>query len=402
MHFDRRLGIAALILGILGVAFPLLWPDLAPILGFACLCFAVVLAVWWAIVEAKSLVQRGPSNMMTLLYCVILGASVGAASGAILWVGARRLKTTPPVTASPPPKETTAANATPDLPFIVFLYKDHRLEINNTGQAEFLLWGTKLGDGPPEIEKEPRVVPRLPYNYFLYGDRLEPFITQLMGPSPTIQVPLLLYAETKGIKFVTTCLIYARQVDGKLMIDTQNLGSQVGGWPGMPSPPVPSWKQGVSDVELRFVYTERPALVIVNRSGVVAKDIKWMVAVWNLDLPDRTDPLPIPVQTFDWIPANNEGGPQDLFNGPTVAPLAKTGDRLFGSASVNCPDCFKGRTYVVHIILGSGGWFAEVETEKLGVVLIPPKFTKSDLAAYFATLEADVPVASRIQIKPTR
>lgn len=49
------------------------------------------------------------------------------------------------------------------------------------------------------------------------------------------------------------------------------------------------------DVTLRFIYPNEPALVLVNQSGVTARDIKWTVALWNLDMPERTDPLPISV-----------------------------------------------------------------------------------------------------------
>ena len=59
------------------------------------------------------------------------------------------------------------------------------------------------------------------------------------------------------------------------------------------------------DVALRFVYPKSPALVLVNQSAVIARDIKWTVVLWNMDLPDRNDPLPIPVSTFDWITDNS-------------------------------------------------------------------------------------------------
>jgi hypothetical protein len=79
--------------------------------------------------------------------------------------------------------------------------------------------------------------------------------------------------------------------------------------------------QELADVSLRFVYPKSPALILVNNSDVIAKNIKWSVALWNMDLPDRNDPLPIPVSTFDWIKPHDEGGPQNLFNTPLVCPL---------------------------------------------------------------------------------
>jgi hypothetical protein len=152
------------------------------------------------------------------------------------------------------------------------------------------------------------------------------------------------------------------------------------------------------DVTLRFVYPKAPALVIANPSDSVVRDIKWAVGLWNMDLPDRDDPLPIPVSTFDWIRPHDEGGPQNLFDGPLVAPLLKSGNRLFGSVSVLCPECSRGRTYIVYIVWGKSGWFSEVENEKAGKLIIPANFLKEGREAYFKALEAAVPEKSRIPI----
>jgi hypothetical protein len=153
-----------------------------------------------------------------------------------------------------------------------------------------------------------------------------------------------------------------------------------------------------AEVKLRFVYPKSPALVIVNSSDSVARDIKWLVALWNMDLPDRNDPLPIPVSTFDWIKPHEEGGPQALFGSPLVSPFLKSGNRLVGSASVDCPTCTRGRTYFVYIVWGEGGWFAEVESEKTGNVIVPKRFLKEFREAYFAQVEAIVPANLRIPI----
>lgn len=163
-------------------------------------------------------------------------------------------------------------------------------------------------------------------------------------------------------------------------------------------PPLSPPKESQADVALRFVYPKSPALMILNLSDSIARDIKWAVVVWNMDLPDRNDPLPIPVSTFDWLKPRDEGGPQDLFNGPLVAPLLKTGNRLFGSASVDCPACARGRTYIVYIVWGEGGWFSEVENGKSGRIIIPPNFLKDSREKYFKTLEATIPEISRLPI----
>jgi hypothetical protein len=153
------------------------------------------------------------------------------------------------------------------------------------------------------------------------------------------------------------------------------------------------------EVTLGFVYPKDPCLVIRNPSDSIARDIKWMVALWNMDLPERNDPLPIPAQIFDWLRPHSEGGPQILFDTPLVTPLLKAGNRLFGSASVLCPGCKRGRTFVVYIVWGEGGWFSEVEAQKSGNPLIPTNFLRDTREAYFRQLEALVPGKSRIAIR---
>jgi hypothetical protein len=76
----------------------------------------------------------------------------------------------------------------------------------------------------------------------------------------------------------------------------------------------------------------------------------------------------------------------------------KEGNRLFGSASVVCPECAKGRTYIVYIVWGDSGWFSEVENEKSGKIIIPSNFLKTSRIEYFKALEAAVPAQSRMAI----
>jgi hypothetical protein len=45
---------------------------------------------------------------------------------------------------------------------------------------------------------------------------------------------------------------------------------------------------------------------------------------------------------------------------PTVKPLVKAGDHLFGFATATCPDCSRTRSYWVYIEYGVGGWTAEL------------------------------------------
>lgn len=63
------------------------------------------------------------------------------------------------------------------------------------------------------------------------------------------------------------------------------------------------------DVELAFVHLSRPSVMLSNNTPKVAKQIKWIVVLWNLDNPkvysnpnDKLghEPLPIPISMFDF------------------------------------------------------------------------------------------------------
>ncbi len=164
--------------------------------------------------------------------------------------------------------------------------------------------------------------------------------------------------------------------------------------PGNSEPPAAA----LADVALRLIYPKDPALMIMNSSDSLARDIKWTLLLWNMDLPDRNDPLPIPVSTFDWIRAHDQGGPENLFDRPGVSELLKPGNRLFGSASIDCAGCARGRTYIVYIAWGEGGWYSEIDKEKSGHLLVPSNMTRDGRQAYFGQLEALSPSNSRVQI----
>lgn len=152
------------------------------------------------------------------------------------------------------------------------------------------------------------------------------------------------------------------------------------------------------EVTLRFIHPKGPALELVNQSDVLAREIKWTVVLWNVDtLSERTDPLPIPVQTFDWIRPNQKSGPRSLFSTPAVKSLLTSGNRLFGSASVICPDCVRGWTYMVFIKWGHGGWYSEVKDKVSGDLLIPTKATAEAVLAFVEAINR-IPEKDRIPI----
>jgi hypothetical protein len=169
------------------------------------------------------------------------------------------------------------------------------------------------------------------------------------------------------------------------------------------------------DITIRLIYPDYPSIVLVNNSDKLAREIKWSVAVWNLDDP-RTyvnphpepyahDPLPFPVSMFDFLRPHSESGPQQVFGSQHVRPYVKEGQNVFGSISVICPDCTKGHTYVVYWTVGRTGWYAEIAglgdkkfTE--GELVIPHHFTKELIQAYVQEALAETPPSARIPIGP--
>ena len=159
-----------------------------------------------------------------------------------------------------------------------------------------------------------------------------------------------------------------------------------GFWEGNPKP----------DVAMHFIYPQLPAIVLDNSSNVTAKDVKYTIVLWDTNL-EQNDPLPIPISTFDFINPHNSGGPESIFSSQVIS-LLKPGDILIGSASVECPECKRGRTYIVYIDWGKGGWFSELTNKTDGAVVIPKMFSKEGLQNYYVSLSA-TPIGERRSIE---
>jgi hypothetical protein len=151
-------------------------------------------------------------------------------------------------------------------------------------------------------------------------------------------------------------------------------------------------------VGLKIVGAKGPAVACVNESDTIAHDILWEVVLWNRDTLE-IQPLPIPTQKFEWLRPHDEGGAYDISH--WFAQL-KPGTHLIGTAMISCPNCVIGRTYIVSIIVGEGGWFSEINPGpgKQGKLLVP-LHPESDgaMAKFLNELEVGVPVSNRIPIE---
>jgi hypothetical protein len=149
------------------------------------------------------------------------------------------------------------------------------------------------------------------------------------------------------------------------------------------------------EVTLRFVQQEAPYLQVLNISKTAASNIKWMIAAVDLDNLGKGI-LHIPTTEFDFITSDNNSLPINLFGPPTqTSYIVKSGDRIIGSAGINCPACRRGHTFIFFITLGKGGWFAERKDVVNGNVVFPNRANQID---DFRELIEATPKAEQIQI----
>ena len=81
LGFDRRLGIAGLFMGLVGIAASILWPD-EKWIGWICLFVATCLLLYWAAIEIR---QRFGRGRITFLATIGLVCVVGGGMAALFW-----------------------------------------------------------------------------------------------------------------------------------------------------------------------------------------------------------------------------------------------------------------------------------------------------------------------------
>jgi hypothetical protein len=113
-----------------------------------------------------------------------------------------------------------------------------------------------------------------------------------------------------------------------------------------------------SDLSLKIVGKDRPQFIGLNRTGVVMRDGKVSIWLWDMSrYPGGPlfQPLHIPVQPLDFIRPHGEMLRTDLI--PQTIGLQR-GDKIIGSVMSSCPDCPHSHSYLVSFVVGKGGWYA--------------------------------------------
>lgn len=157
------------------------------------------------------------------------------------------------------------------------------------------------------------------------------------------------------------------------------------------TPEVGSGKIGL---ELGFVGSAKPNLVISNPSSSIAHSLYWRVVVWDINTQD-VNPLQLPADKAEWMKPHTQTPPMDIFDINGVASRIQTGDKLVGSAVIDCVDCV-GETYAIYIVWGSGGWYAK---RPYGGKLMVPRFGSRQAIQAFAKIFDSVPTNKRIPIQ---
>jgi hypothetical protein len=95
----------------------------------------------------------------------------------------------------------------------------------NHGKANLYLWGDRLDDGPKSIDAPRTITPD--GSYHIWAQEVAKEIRQKLGSNADIRVNFEVYLSTEDqTKYVATYQLWIRMNNGKLSIETQNLGSK--------------------------------------------------------------------------------------------------------------------------------------------------------------------------------
>ena len=168
---------------------------------------------------------------------------------------------------------------------------------------------------------------------------------------------------------------------------------------------VTSEKPPAPDVTARFVGRTQPNIILSNISDRTASNIKWSPVLFNMTeaynaVTNGKDgviqPLQIPSQSFDFLKAHQESLRSDLLQGRYLN--MKIGDKIFGSITVNCPECGRGHTFLYYVVIGQSGWAWEDKKLENGNAWIPANGKASTILNYYNYFELSIPQDERSSI----
>jgi hypothetical protein len=123
-------------------------------------------------------------------------------------------------------KQTEISKALLDIPFTVSVEVTYdagmkRFNIFNKGLTNLFLWGTKLGDGPRSVDKDPRLIAP-GGSYYLLAPSVETDAIAKVGQNGELRGNLEIYVSGQNLtKYVVTTIVFAQVIAGACTIHTQ-------------------------------------------------------------------------------------------------------------------------------------------------------------------------------------
>jgi hypothetical protein len=132
-------------------------------------------------------------------------------------------------------KQAEISKSLAEIPYIVSVEvtydaSNKRFNITNKGQTNLSLWGTKLGDGPKIVEKEPRLITPGGF-YYLLANTLESDLLKSIGQKGETRGVLEIYiTNLSATKYVIVTIVFAKTINGQLTIHTQTTSIKPEEW----------------------------------------------------------------------------------------------------------------------------------------------------------------------------
>jgi hypothetical protein len=154
------------------------------------------------------------------------------------------------------------------------------------------------------------------------------------------------------------------------------------------------------DIDLIFVFPKDVSPLVLNPTAKVIQQPKYQIVIWNLDHPERINPLPIPTRVGDFIRPHNAWGPNQMLELPNVRPLVSKGEHLFGYAQALCPECKRNHYYWLYIEHGTEGWYCEIPPGQFPDVNLLFEQIRKNANARDSWINDLAPSACRKPVKP--
>lgn len=159
------------------------------------------------------------------------------------------------------------------------------------------------------------------------------------------------------------------------------------------------------NLTLCFVTYQHPELIVLNPSDKPAEDARLFVGLFDLDAIDPNAALHVRPPTFELIEPHTTTPAYDALAQINDSPPLKSGDRIIGIVSIECPLCAGEAFFYVHIIWEKeGGWFSKIknpQNDPIPALRIPRtnEFEPYVLSAPIALAIDKIPERDRIPIR---